>query len=350
MESSSSMIDKIIILLLPALLCIGAASCGAGKRNSGFSTEQARPEIKSAQEIGDINSKLIPNGSDSSLSPADYIIGPSDLIEIRVFESARLTTAARVSSRGQITLHLLGGIQVEGLTARDAEIKIETLLRDGGYINDPHVSVFISEYRSKLVSVVGQVRAPGKFELRGQQNLLDVLASAQGLTDRAGRSVYLTRTEENGRRQSYVVYIEDVLLKSDSEANLALKPNDVIYVPEAGAIYLEGAVRRPGALAIRDGVTTLSEALATAGGISSVADSSDVKLVRHLGAGKREVMELNLKEIRNGNAEDPIMKDRDTVIVGTSAAKRILTGLRLNYLYGLLGIGYSPPEVIFSGN
>jgi polysaccharide export outer membrane protein len=158
-----------------------------------------------SQEIKELNSRLIAQGLHSAINPADYLIGPGDLLEIKVFESEKLTSLVRVSSRGEITLPLLGSVHVDGITARETEVKIENLLREGGYIRDPHVSVFVKEHRSKVVSVVGYVKEPGTYELIGRQTLLDVLAAAKGLDDKAGRTVYLTRTEEDGRKQAYIV-------------------------------------------------------------------------------------------------------------------------------------------------
>ncbi|GIW47787.1 MAG: hypothetical protein KatS3mg078_1664 [Deltaproteobacteria bacterium] len=297
-----------------------------------------------SQEIKELNSRLIAQGLHSAINPADYLIGPGDLLEIKVFESEKLTSVVRVSSRGEITLPLLGSVHVDGMTARETEVKIENLLREGGYIRDPHVSVFVKEHRSKVVSVVGYVKEPGTYELIGRQTLLDVLAAAKGLDDKAGRTVYLTRTEEDGRKQAYIVDIEEMLLNGNMDINLVLKPGDVVYVPEAGTVFVEGAVRKPGSFQIEEGSTTVSQSIAMAGGPSVYADTGNVKLIRYLGNGKREVIELNLGDIQNGRAEDPVVKDRDTIVVGVNNAKRLLYGLRLNMLFGLIGIGYDPPE------
>jgi len=336
-------INRIISLLL--LLCvIYAIGCGGGKRASDLASSQAR--VESAQEIKELNSKLIAQGSFGSASPADYIIGPTDLIEIKVFESEKLTTTVRVSSRGQITLPLVGSIKVDGLTAREGEEMIEDLLKKGGYINDPHVSIFIKEYKSRLVSVVGFVNAPGNYELFGKQTLLDALANAHGLKDNAARSVYLTRTEESGRRQAYIVDLDQLLLNGDPELNLPLKAGDVVYVPAAGAVFVEGAVKNPGSFPIKERSTTVSQAIAEAGGVTGYADSGDIKLIRYLGNGKREVTQVNLGRIQKGKDDDPVVQDRDAIVVGASLAKRILYGLRLSTLFGLVGVGYSPPDTL----
>ncbi|MGH7884528.1 MAG: SLBB domain-containing protein, partial [Thermodesulfobacteriota bacterium] len=108
--------------------------------------------------------------------------------------------------------------------------------------------------------------------------------------------------------------------------------------------FLEGAVAKTGAVPIKQGRTTLSQAVASSGGLASFADPSDVKIIRYLGDGKRQIIQANLKEIREGNNEDLILEDRDAIIVETNGAKKFFTGLRLSLGFGLVGVGYSPPE------
>ncbi|MCH8028485.1 MAG: polysaccharide biosynthesis/export family protein [Candidatus Dadabacteria bacterium] len=320
-------------------------SCGGRKQFSGSLLNQNR--IESSQEIKQVNTKLLSQGGFSPASPANYLIGPADLLEIKVFESEKLTSTVRVSSRGRITLPLLGSVGVADLTAREAEEKIERLLKERRYIKDSNVSIFVKEHLSKLVSVVGYVREPGSYELLGRQTLLDALAAAKGLDDDAGMTVYLTRSEENGKRQAYIIDLEELFIKGiegDAEANLTLKPGDVIYVPEAGVVFVEGAVRKPGSYSIKEGKTTVSQSIAMAGGTTTYSDIGNVMLIRLLDDGNRQVLQVDLGKIRKGEAEDPMVKDRDALVVGASTAKRILYGLRLNFLLGLIGVGYDPPE------
>ena len=111
------------------------------------------------------------SGSGGVASPADYIIGPADLLEVQVFESEKLTDTVRVSSRGDITLPLLGSISVSGLSAREAELKIENLLKQEGFIKNPHVTVFIEEYNRSVTQA-----------LRLQQATVIALALAAWIT------------------------------------------------------------------------------------------------------------------------------------------------------------------------
>ncbi|MFQ5788720.1 MAG: SLBB domain-containing protein, partial [Thermodesulfobacteriota bacterium] len=193
---------------------------------------------------------------------------------------------------------------------------------------------------------VGYVREPGNYELVGKLTLIDALAAARGLNEQAGRTVYVTRTEGNGRKHAYMVDLDELLQKGDAakEINLVLKPGDVIYVPEAGNVFVEGAVRSPGSIQIKEGLTTVNQVISDAGGLTSYANSSDVTLSRYLGNGEREFIKLDLNQIREGTVKDPKVNDRDVIIVASSGFKRFIYGLRLNFGFGLVGVGYDPPE------
>ena len=122
----------------------------------------------------------------------DYKIGPEDLLEISVFEDEKLNKSVRVSSQGNISLPLLGILKVKGLTANELEKEIRDLLAEK-YFQDPHVSVFIKEYRNQRISVMGAVEKPGVYDVTGQKTVLDILAMAGGLKEDAGQLLFLIR-------------------------------------------------------------------------------------------------------------------------------------------------------------
>lgn len=318
------------------------AGCGGG--GTVNTSQMSRQDFEASQEeVENINSRLISQSiPTNTVTPDGYLIGPADLLEIRVFESDKLTTTARVSSRGEITVPLLNNVYLEGLTSREAEVKIENLLRDGQYIDDPHVGVFVMEHKSKVVSVMGYVNKPGVYELLGRKTLLDALASAQGLSENAGSLVYVTRTEKDGSKSSYLVDLDELLASKNPEDNIEIKPGDLIYVSEAANVFVEGAVFKPGAYPINEGETTLSEAIVMAGGVMSFADQGDVKLIRYLGNGKKNVMDVDLNRIRDGEDLDPLLNEKDAIVVGASGIKSFFYGLNIN-VFGLGGIGYDPP-------
>ena len=105
------------------------------------------------------------------MDTADYRIGPKDLLDISVFGLDELSKTVRVSEDGRISLPLVGEVEVEGITKAALEKKLSQLLEEK-YLQDPQVTVFISEYQSKRVSVLGAVRNPGPYELLGRQTLL----------------------------------------------------------------------------------------------------------------------------------------------------------------------------------
>jgi polysaccharide export outer membrane protein len=330
------------ISLLMFLFAVMTAGCGGG--GTVNTPQLSRQDSMSSQEVDNINSHLLSQPIPANTAtPAGYLIGPADLLEIKVFESEELTSTVRVSSKGEITLPLLNNIYVDGLTARDAEVKIENLLREDEYIDDPHVGVFVKEYRSKVVSVMGYVNQPGVYELLDRRTLLDALASAKGLNDKAGNLVYVTRIEGDGSKNSYLVDLDELITSKTPENNIELKPGDLVFVPEAANVFVEGAVDRPGAYPIIAGKTTLSEAVTMAGGVSSVADKGDIKLIRYLGNGGKEVMDLYMNMIRKGEEEDPVLNEKDAIVVGASSIKSLIYGLKIN-LFGFGGVGFEPPN------
>lgn len=324
------------------------AGCGGG--GTVNTSQQPQQGYESSQRVGNINTRLVSQAIPTNTAinptnlatPAGYLIGASDLLEIRVFESDKLTSTVRVSSRGEITLPLLDSVYVDGLTARDVEIKIEDLLVEGEYIDDPHVGVFVKEHKSKVVSVMGNVNQPGVYELLERRTLLDVLASAQGLNEKAGTLVYVTRTEGDGNKNSYLLDLDDLLSSNSTDSNIEIRPGDLVFVPAAANVFVEGAINRPGAYPINEGETTLSEAIVMAGGVMSVADKGDVKLVRYLGNGSKEVVDVDLDSIQNGTIPDPVLNEKDAIIVGASGIKSLFYGLNISII-GLGGIGYDPP-------
>ena len=133
-----------------------------------------------------------------STQRSDYIIGPEDLLEISVFELEGLNKTVRVSEEGMINLPLLGEVRAEGQTRRGLEEIVRNLLEEK-YINSPQVSVFIREYRSRSVSVIGSVQKPGTYKLLGHQDA-DPHDLRGGRPDRQGGTGAL-RHSNRGRRR-----------------------------------------------------------------------------------------------------------------------------------------------------
>src|SRR5512137_2088704 len=122
----------------------------------------------------------------------EYQIGAKDLLEISVFEVPELNITVRVSENGMVTLPLLGEIKAEGLNRAELEKKVASML-EKNYLKNAQVTIFIKEFQSKKISVMGAVRDPGMHDLIGRQSLLQVISIAGGLTDQASDTVVIFR-------------------------------------------------------------------------------------------------------------------------------------------------------------
>ena len=253
-------------------------------------------------------------------SRVEYKIGPQDLLEISVFGLDELNKTVRVSEGGKITLPLLGEIAIGGLTKNELELKLQDLLRKD-YLQNPNVTVFIREYQSRRVSILGAVGIPGVYELVGNQTLLEVIALAGSLTEEAGDEIIILRKKPDGKDQSVRISIDDIMRKGDASLNIRLQSEDIITVPpdREVTIFVYGRVNQPGAIKVRRSkIPTLQRAIAQAGGFAEGASKGGVILTRKSGEGKEIRTKVNVKDIINGKREDIQLQENDVIYVPES--------------------------------
>jgi polysaccharide export outer membrane protein len=283
----------------------------------------------------------------------DYILGPGDLIVISIFESAELNTETRISSRGDVSLPLLGRVHIEGLSASEAEKRIEeALLKD--YMHSAHVSLFVKERMNQQITLVGAVKQPGTFETQSRKRLLEVLALAGGLGETAGDTAYVTRKDANGKdNRVFLVDLDALLTQGRVEMNMMIQGGDLIFVPESDMIQVDGAVRRPGSFKI-DGDMSIDSAIASAGGLASYADEEDIKLIRKGKEGAREIVQISLAQINamkqnpNGNIQgepwrELLLRDGDVIFVEASGSRSFYSGVGFSIGFMGTGVSYSNP-------
>ncbi|MCB1822853.1 MAG: polysaccharide biosynthesis/export family protein, partial [Candidatus Competibacteraceae bacterium] len=133
-------------------------------------------------------------------APNDYLIGPQDLLKIEVFGVEDLNRSVRVNSRGQIALPLVGLVQAEGLTGEQLAADIAARLAKD-YLQNPQVTIFIEEFTSQRTAVVGAVKTPGVYPLKGRTTLMQIVASAGGTTSVASGAAMVLRPEPGGTRK-----------------------------------------------------------------------------------------------------------------------------------------------------
>jgi len=163
------------------------------------------------------------NGNDTSL-------GAGDVFDVRVFGEPDLTASYRVAEDGSIDFPLIGRIQVAGLEPPGTADLLRDRLRDGHFLLDPQVSVFVKEYNSKRVSVMGAVARPGTFPMSSGLTVVQAISLAGGFTPLAQRSGPTITRQEGGRARSFRVPVDDIV-QGDAE-DVLLQAGDIVYIPE----------------------------------------------------------------------------------------------------------------------
>jgi len=249
-----------------------------------------------------------------------YALGPEDVIEIHVFELDQLNRTLRVSADGNIDLPLIGAVNVLGKTSNDVAAAVAERLKNR-FVQNPQVSVFIKEFNSKNVSVLGAVTRPATYPLSGRRNLLQVLAEAGGLTPSASRQLYIFRPSSDGKSVRLVVPLDELLVKGEPRWNVWLLPGDVVSVPAEPSVSVSvlGAVRSPGIHSIpaADGAT-LARAIARAGGLGDRASQSGVTIKRRDASGRETILKVDLGDILSGKKPDVLLQDGDVIVVKES--------------------------------
>ncbi|MDY0041894.1 MAG: polysaccharide biosynthesis/export family protein [Desulforhabdus sp.] len=320
-----------------AIVLLLTISCAApGPKPTASLDEVMAKESVAQQSNKELNDQLFAAAA-SAPQTGDYIIGEGDLLQVTVFEAEELSREARVGARGAVTLPLVGAVEVQGLTTREAEQRIQDAYQQR-YIQNPHVNIFVKEQHGSKITLLGQLEKPGTYDYFGSKHLLDVLAMAGGLKEEAGRTVQVRRAgAESDQPATFMVDLDELVKKGRTELNVPIFGGDVIFVPEAGTVYVDGAVVKSGAYPIKQDMS-IQEAIVAAGGFSPAA-SDTIKLVRHTDAGARDVIELSAKNVATGGLG---VQDRDIIFVETNPLKAAAYGLRIQ-LFGT-GVAISPPK------
>ncbi|MEN6310580.1 MAG: SLBB domain-containing protein, partial [Acidobacteriota bacterium] len=189
------------------------------------------------------------------------------------------------------------------------------------YVKNPQVTVFIKEYKSKQVAVIGAVENPGSYELVGRKNLLQIISQAGGFTDKASDRIFVLREGEGGDSSSIAIDLEDLVINGNQKLNIPIEPNDVINVPvdREMRVFVFGRVTQPGALKVKiSEKITLLQAIAEAGGLAEGARKGAVTITRKDKAGKEQKIKVDLGDILGGKKKDIPLQEGDVVYVPES--------------------------------
>jgi len=323
------------------LLLAGCASTGPSKETFLAMASAST----SSEQVGSVtlNSRILSSIAQDEASAGDYVIGPGDLLVISALDVSEMEKAkVRVSSEGFVRLPLIGTIRTKGLTARALENEIAIILGEK-YVHNPQVSVFIEEYRSQRVAVLGEVNKPGVYEISERRTITDMLAQAGGLSANADQVVYIVRKTASvgaslpGSGEIVKVDLEQLLAGQDPSLAMKVGSGDVISVPKSGDFFLGGAVRKPGSYPVR-GKLTADQAIFLGGGLADDADMTDIQVVRDVGGPKNEVFQINLEQLKRDGTPGLVLRKNDVVYVGTSGPKAFMYGA-LEFLKSVIRVG-----------
>ena len=258
-----------------------------------------------------------PLAESAPATSGEYQVGPGDVLQVSVYGNEDISRTPTVQPNGTIALPLLGDVGVVGLTLPEIQRKLTTLLAKDFLVN-PQVEVKVKEYQSQFVSVVGEVNNPGRKPLRGRTRIFDVLIEAGGFTPRASGEVMITRREGTfeGGSGTLKLRFSGASPNPRDLVNLEvpLRNGDLITASAKYYVTVEGEVTRPGRYPIEEEMT-LSTAVVAAGGLTRFG--KDGVKIRRVSpeTGKTEILEADLKSIRNGKETDLVLRPNDVITV-----------------------------------
>jgi polysaccharide export outer membrane protein len=162
-------------------------------------------------------------------SVPSYRIGPEDVLQVSVFGNDKLSRVVPVRPDGMISLPLLNDVRAAGLTPMELRESLMKKLVE--FVPSPEIAVIVTEVKSFMISVIGQVMRPGRYDLRSSATVVDALAMAGGFNEFAGRSRVLVMRPEGDSTRRLPFDYDKLFSPSSSQENFALRPGDIVMVP-----------------------------------------------------------------------------------------------------------------------
>lgn len=274
-----------------------------------------------------------------------YLIGEGDVLDIRVFNRPQLSReAVRVDGKGMIKLPLIAD-EIRASCKTETELANEITKQYLEYLKNPHVEVFVKDFQSKYVAVIGAVNDPGRFEMRRRIRLLELLSFAGGPSAQAGGRIQIRHAAEvkpceqsETENASGTPSLEEntnwfhlgelMSGKEDDRNNPYIRSGDIVSLVEADKIYIIGNVYRPAIIPLKEEKITLTQAVAIAGGTMPDTNMDRIRIMRQApGQTAKTEIVADLKAIRQRKAEDIVLESNDIIEVPSSKTKKFVSGL-----------------------
>lgn len=229
-------------------------------------------------------------------SRADYVLGAGDVVKFNVFQNVDLSVETRIGESGAISYPLIGLVKIAGLTSTQAELLVGRRLKDGNFLQNPSITMVITQFRSQQVSVLGSVNRPGRYPLETTgTKLSEVLAQAGGIAQGGSDSVIIN-TDKNGQRVRVEIDVAAMFLSGDFVNDVILQAGDIIYVHRGNSFYVHGQVQRPGSYPIERGMT-VGQALARSGGLAPRGRERGIRITRVESSGPPRTFEPKMDDL-----------------------------------------------------
>ena len=170
-----------------------------------------------------------PQAGDVSAVPGGYRIGAEDILQVSVFGNEALSRTVAVRPDGMISLPLINDVKAAGLTPMELRESLRQKLIE--FVPSPEIAVIVTEVRSLMISVIGQVMKPGRYDLRAAATVVDALALAGGLKEFASRSNIVVIRLEGGAKKKLPFDYKKLISAKDPQENFPLRPGDIVMVP-----------------------------------------------------------------------------------------------------------------------
>lgn len=224
-----------------------------------------------------------------------YILGPGDTVKIAVYQNPDMLIETRISEMGSVTFPLLGPVEVGGLTPAQAEIRIAALLKSGGFVPRAQVSIIVTQFRSRQISILGQVNHPGRYAIEEPSvRLTDVLAIAGGIAPTGAETLTVIRAGENGEQRFEI----DLLGLFDGPAqakNIEMGNGDTVFVPRIPVFYIYGEVQKPGAYRLERRMTVM-QAVSLASGLTQRGSEKGLRIARRIANGNAKAITVGMED------------------------------------------------------
>lgn len=233
----------------------------------------------------------------SANGPEVVQLEPGDQIRIDVYGHPEMGTLTYVGGNGNVRVPLAGDVNVAGLSPAAAAQKIETALVEGQYFKQAHVTIAVQTSQSK-VSVIGEVRTPGRYQIEANSTVLDVLALAGGRTEKADDVVFLLR-QQGGDLTRHPIDLKGLSSATDTLPDAVafrLRGGDSIVVPAAHLFYISGEIRNPNTYRLEANMTVL-QAVSVAGGITDKGSLGRIYIKRKQADGSYKTLKAEQTEL-----------------------------------------------------